>query len=1289
MAVVIYLTSGSLATFNVPTDFNILNNSVETVGAGGGGASGVVGTNTTGAGGGGGAYSKIANVNLTPGGTATYTVGVGGAIGTTGGDTWFNGTTLGGSSCGAKAGGGATGATFGPGGLASGSIGTAVNGGNGGAEANTVNGASAGGGAGGPGGAGKAGGSSGASTGFSQNGGGGGGNGGGSTGGTPLVDQFTGAPGGAAVDSTAGGSGGGAGVNGGTGSNGSGGGGGGSTNGAAVAGNGGAGGNGLDVGDGTKGSGGGGGGGGGRNSPDTSAAGNGGAGGLYGGGGGGGGWSSSTAGTGGVGGAGLIVITYVPAGGGTAVESADLNVAGYTGGAGYRDYFIPPVNLSLYSTPPAATPFFNPATAAQFSSQKYADPSNFGENAFLPSVIQTPVETFLNFIENVSKFDAKTYLDTLGYETFNAFLPSIIQGEIQSLTGGPFNGLNYRDSFFDGSAFLPRVLQFPILPLLGAPFNSLSYRDPANFDPSPNAFLPQTIQNPAQSLLGVPFNSLSYRDSSTWTRNPSLFPAPVGSPFFSPLPPLPFSGLNYRDPANFDPSPNAFLPSIIQGEIQSQLGAPFNGLNYRDSLFDANAFLPATIQNPVQSLLGVSFNGLNYRDYSLGGENPSLFPVATVSPFFNPIASVPFNNVSYRDPLGYQTFNAFLPRGFELGYTTTSIGSLYNLVGVTVANGPYIVPNSGTIESISVNCSTGRNSTLSLAVYSDVAGKPGSLLAQATGGPSHDAWNTINTTANPLFVAGQVVWLAYLSVVNSDTVRADPSSETVYNDAGGDLALPNPYLSPTFVANESRSLYATFLPSIGEPVGALIGPPPPPIPFNTLSYRDSSATSVNDNLYQAVVFSPFFGQALPAVFSTQSYRDRGFDSNAFLPFTIQGKVQAYLGAPFNALGYRDLANFGDNAFLPNIIQTPTSTFLNFVENAAPFNSATYRDTYVYPRNTELYPPPTTFPLVQSLLGAPFNALAFRDPTNVGDNAFLPSIIQTPASTFLNLIENVVLFNAKAYRDSYVYPLNQGLFPAPAVVQTPFFNPFPVVKFDVKGYFDTAAGLKNAFLPGVIQGKVQSQLGVPFSDGKYRDTSEYPPHPFLPRLIQPPVQRALGVPFADKSYRDTTKYPASSFLPTVIQGKVQSLLGAPFADSRYRDRFIVPQRVPFYPIPVTGVPFFNPFITVRFDPLSYIDNTECTRTETNIIVLCADKDAVIRIAVQDVFGNWLQPPFDIGRFEISLNGEPVLKCSTMRTNYSARPLPAFHAVPFYNPTQNVKFNPMMYVEQMIRGGHILP
>jgi hypothetical protein len=311
---VVFLTTGT--SWTVPADWNNASNTIECIGAGGGGVDGTVAVVGAGGGGGGGAYSKIANLTLTPGSAITVQVGTGGtraASGGTagaGGDTYFNGASLAASSVGAKGGAGANGTTGGAGGNAAIGVGTTKSSGGNGADGGAGrNGGPGGGGAAGPNGVGAIGS---VSTSGEFGGGGGGGNGGGSAGATGAAGD-TGNMGGNNSGGAGGGAGGAAQSAGAAGIGGGGGGGGGGNGaGGGVGGAGGAGGAGTEFGP-SHGSGGGGGGGGGDQTGVMSTGGNGGAGGLYGGGGGGGAFvGAGTAGQGGNGAQGLIFITYKP-----------------------------------------------------------------------------------------------------------------------------------------------------------------------------------------------------------------------------------------------------------------------------------------------------------------------------------------------------------------------------------------------------------------------------------------------------------------------------------------------------------------------------------------------------------------------------------------------------------------------------------------------------------------------------------------------------------------------------------------------------------------------------------------------------------------------------------------------------------------------------------------------------------------------------------------------------------------------------------------------------------------
>jgi hypothetical protein len=118
VSVVFLRTTGGVFSWTVADNWNDADNTVEVIGGGGGGARNQFDGGARG--GGGGAYSAVSNLNLTPGGSVSYRVGSGGAGGILssqnggdGGDTWFNGASLGASSVGAKGGTGGSGRTGG------------------------------------------------------------------------------------------------------------------------------------------------------------------------------------------------------------------------------------------------------------------------------------------------------------------------------------------------------------------------------------------------------------------------------------------------------------------------------------------------------------------------------------------------------------------------------------------------------------------------------------------------------------------------------------------------------------------------------------------------------------------------------------------------------------------------------------------------------------------------------------------------------------------------------------------------------------------------------------------------------------------------------------------------------------------------------------------------------------------------------------------------------------------------------------------------------------------------
>src|ERR1700733_13389414 len=95
---VIFLTSGT--SWTVPNNWNNGNNTTEEIGSGGY----TKGSDTILGGAGGGSYSRVSNLTLTPNTQVTYQIGTSGQAVTTGGATWFNGTSISNASVSAEGG---------------------------------------------------------------------------------------------------------------------------------------------------------------------------------------------------------------------------------------------------------------------------------------------------------------------------------------------------------------------------------------------------------------------------------------------------------------------------------------------------------------------------------------------------------------------------------------------------------------------------------------------------------------------------------------------------------------------------------------------------------------------------------------------------------------------------------------------------------------------------------------------------------------------------------------------------------------------------------------------------------------------------------------------------------------------------------------------------------------------------------------------------------------------------------------------------------------------------------
>ena len=970
---------------------------------------------------------------------------------------------------------------------------------------------------------------------------------------------------------------------------------------------------------------------------------------------------------------------------------ADLNISSVTANS-FRDLFIPPLNLSLYAPPIAPTPFFGVASPAPFNPQTYRD-SYFEANAFLPEIIQGAIQSYLG-----APFDNKSYHDSFFDGT--AILPNVVQCGVQSTLGAPFNPQNYRDTFFDGSAILPNIVQCQVQSTLGAPFDSKNYNN-LFFDGS--AFLPNIIQGEIQSNLGAPFNPQNYRDTENVRTLNAFLPSIVQGQVISYLG-SPFNGGAYRDTANYD---NAFLPKTIQSKVASYLGGPFNSGAYHDSFLDWAAFLPSTIQGEISSNLGAPFDPKSYRDLSFFDPNASSMLPNIIQGEVQSNLGAPFNILSYRDSFVAPLNVALYPPA--------------------VIQNPFVLP----LPAIPFN-------TLN---YRDPSLPP------------------TNPNLYPPAVIAPFVALSALPVpFNPQSYRDSQFTANAFlpNTIQGEVGS---YLGGPFNPQAYRDTFfdgSAFLPNtIQGEVSAYFG-----APFNSGSYRDTffDGTGILPNIVQGEVSS-----TLGAPFNPLAYRDSYFDANAFLP-TVPTAVQAPFfnvsPAPFDSKAYRDLWIQGHN---PNLYPAPFGTpFLSLIDqNKAPFRALSYFDTYVFQRLPELFPSPTGQPFFNPYPVVPFDTKRYTDTSADLKNAFLPSIIQGQVQAYFGSP-----FNAGYYRDTvgsknaflpnkiqgqvqayFGAPFRSGSYldlegvrgaflPTVPVAATPFFNT-NVSLFNQQSYRDTFFD-GSAFLPNVIQGKVQAYLGSPFNSQSYRD-SFFDGSAFLPNIVQGEVQANLGAPFNPQSYRDTSKYPPNPFLPRATQPTVASTLGAPFSSLSYRDSFLAgSSNTTFYP-PLTAFPFFNPWLTVPFDAHTYQEELHNPRAEVNIVQLCVGQDQTIRIALQDAFGNWLQPPFDIGWFDVTLNNVAVFERNTTGQqarfisfvpgqwyfevniyktdtrhipigwytynsflgdipleggllqmmdcdvptkalrNYPFGPIPSPVVDPFFNPIPNVPFNPMRYID----------
>jgi hypothetical protein len=150
--------------------------------------------------------------------------------------------------------------------------------------------------------------------------------------------------------------------------------------------------------------------------------------------------------------------------------------------------------------------------------------------------------------------------------------------------------------------------------------------------------------------------------------------------------------------------------------------------------------------------------------------------------------------------------------GFKVGYQTIPTA----IVGgppqhVTSPSGPYTMPQTGTLQSVSAYLTS--SSTCILGVYdnSGAGGSPRTLLATTASASCVSGWNTLATTTHPVITSGTVINLAILPISTTPSMPYDTANPiTFYEDSGGDNVMPATFGATNSFGHIQVGIYATF-----------------------------------------------------------------------------------------------------------------------------------------------------------------------------------------------------------------------------------------------------------------------------------------------------------------------------------------------------------------------------------------------------------------------------------------------------------------------------------------------
>ena len=154
---------------------------------------------------------------------------------------------------------------------------------------------------------------------------------------------------------------------------------------------------------------------------------------------------------------------------------------------------------------------------------------------------------------------------------------------------------------------------------------------------------------------------------------------------------------------------------------------------------------------------------------------------------------------------------------FQVGYTKVAGSAGTYTAGATCLGGPYTMPRSGYLQSLSIysTVATGATGLLGLYDNSGAAGIPKVLLATTPSFiPVSTGWQTVYPTTNPLVLQGAVIFISVLSITTDIHGVFDSLGVSFYFDNGTtETVFPNPFVnngagSP--FTNDSISIYATF-----------------------------------------------------------------------------------------------------------------------------------------------------------------------------------------------------------------------------------------------------------------------------------------------------------------------------------------------------------------------------------------------------------------------------------------------------------------------------------------------